>query len=133
VSPEFLTIHAHERDQALAFSIRPGLVYRAEPWGAYTLLREIQLSSSRANSSIQDLETAFREEGGPSEDFVYDDWHNLYRFADGEFAFSLGSTPTSGGCGRRGSSGSSSRGLSQPLHRAPALFLAPASHLPNNH
>jgi hypothetical protein len=34
VSPAFLTIHAHKRDQALAFSIRPGLVYRAGPWGA---------------------------------------------------------------------------------------------------
>jgi hypothetical protein len=72
VSTEFLTIHAHKRDQALASSIRPGLVYRAEPWGE-SPPREVQLSSSRANSSIQDPETAFREEGSPSEDFVYDD------------------------------------------------------------
>ena len=75
----------------------------------------------------------FAEEGWPSEGLVYNAEHDLYRFADGEFAFSLGRTPTSGGCGRRGSSGSSSRNLSQPLHRAPALLLAPASHLPNNH
>ena len=30
----------------------------------------------------------FREEGSPSEDFVYDEENDLYRFADGEFAFS---------------------------------------------
>jgi hypothetical protein len=77
-----------------ASSIEPGP-------GAHHPPREVQLSSSRANFSIQDPETAFREEGSPSEDFVYDDWNDLYRFADGEFAFSLGSTPTSGGCGRR--------------------------------
>jgi hypothetical protein len=29
----------------------------------------------------------FREEGWPS-DFVYDEEHDLYRFPDGEFAFS---------------------------------------------
>ena len=34
------------------------------------------------------LETGFREEGWPSDDFVYDAEHDLYRFADGEFAFS---------------------------------------------
>ncbi len=33
-------------------------------------------------------ETAFREEGWPSEEFVYDAEHDLYRFPDGEFAFS---------------------------------------------
>jgi hypothetical protein len=54
----------------------------------HTLLREVQPSSSRANFSIQDLETVFREEGSPSKDFVYDAEHGLYRFPDGEFAFS---------------------------------------------
>ena len=33
------------------------------------------------------LETAFREDGWPS-DFVYEADRDLYRFADGEFAFS---------------------------------------------
>ena len=30
----------------------------------------------------------FAEEGWPSEDFVYDEENDLYRFPDGEFAFS---------------------------------------------
>jgi hypothetical protein len=30
----------------------------------------------------------FRKEGCPSEDFVYDEENDLYRFPDGEFAFS---------------------------------------------
>jgi len=34
-----------------------------------------------------ELETACREDGWPS-DFVYDAEHDLYRFPDGEFAFS---------------------------------------------
>jgi hypothetical protein len=37
---------------------------------------------------LYELETGFREEGWPSNDFVYDAEHDLYRFADGEFAFS---------------------------------------------
>jgi hypothetical protein len=42
---------------------------------------------SRAEA-LYDLETGFREEGWPSEEFVYDDKHDLYRCPDGEFAFS---------------------------------------------
>jgi hypothetical protein len=37
---------------------------------------------------LYELEKGLREEGWPSEEFVYDDEHDLYRFADGEFAFS---------------------------------------------
>ena len=37
---------------------------------------------------LYELEIGFREEGWPSDDFVYDAEHDLYRFADGEFAFS---------------------------------------------
>jgi hypothetical protein len=37
---------------------------------------------------LYELETGFREEGWPSEEFVYDAEQDLYRFADGEFAFS---------------------------------------------
>ena len=36
---------------------------------------------------LYELETGFREEGWPS-DFVYDEKYDLYRFPDGEFAFS---------------------------------------------
>ena len=36
---------------------------------------------------LHELETGFREQGWPS-DFVYDDKRDLYRFPDGEFAFS---------------------------------------------
>ncbi len=36
---------------------------------------------------LYELETGFREYGWPS-DFVYDEKHDLYRFPDGEFAFS---------------------------------------------
>ena len=35
---------------------------------------------------LYELETGFREQGWSS-DFVYDEEHDLYRFADGEFAF----------------------------------------------
>jgi hypothetical protein len=36
---------------------------------------------------LYELETYFRKDGWPS-DFVYDAEHDLYRFPDGEFAFS---------------------------------------------
>ena len=36
---------------------------------------------------LYELEASFRERGWPS-DFVYDEQHDLYRFPDGEFAFS---------------------------------------------
>ena len=49
----------------------------------------------RTAQALYEIETEFREDGWPSE-FVYDAEHDLYRFADGEFA-SLGSTPTSRG------------------------------------
>ena len=37
---------------------------------------------------LYELETGFREQGWASEEFVYDSEHDLYRFPDGEFAFS---------------------------------------------
>ena len=37
---------------------------------------------------LYELETAFGEQGWPSDEFVYYSEHDLYRFADGEFAFS---------------------------------------------
>jgi hypothetical protein len=46
-----------------------------------------EMRRSRAEA-LYELETGFREEGWPSEEFVYDGEHDLYRFADGEFAFS---------------------------------------------
>jgi hypothetical protein len=42
----------------------------------------------RRAAALYEVETGFREEGWPSEEFVYDEEHDLYRFADGEFAFS---------------------------------------------
>jgi hypothetical protein len=39
-------------------------------------------------TTLYELEALFAEEGWPSEEFVYDKEHDLYRFADGEFAFS---------------------------------------------
>ena len=41
----------------------------------------------RGAKMLYELETAFRKDGWPS-DFVYDAEHDLYRFPDGEFAFS---------------------------------------------
>jgi hypothetical protein len=41
----------------------------------------------RGAEMLYELETAFREQDWPS-DFVYDEEHDLYRFPDGEFAFS---------------------------------------------
>jgi hypothetical protein len=38
--------------------------------------------------ALYEVETGFREQGWPSEEFVYDAEHDLYRFPDGEFAFS---------------------------------------------
>ena len=43
------------------------------------------------------LETGFREEGWPTEEFVYDEKHDLYHFPNGGVRLSPGSTPTSGG------------------------------------
>ena len=37
---------------------------------------------------LYELETGFREQGWSSKEFVYDAEHDLYRFPDGEFAFS---------------------------------------------
>ena len=37
---------------------------------------------------LYELEVGFREDGWPSEDFIYDTEQDLYRFPDGEFAFS---------------------------------------------
>jgi hypothetical protein len=42
----------------------------------------------RRAETLYELEALFAEEGWPSEEFVYDKEHDLYRFADGEFAFS---------------------------------------------
>ncbi len=42
----------------------------------------------RKAAALYALEALFAEEGWPSEDFVYDAEHDLYRFPDGEFAFS---------------------------------------------
>ncbi len=42
----------------------------------------------RRAAALYELETGFREDGWPSEEFVYDAEHDLYRFADGKFAFS---------------------------------------------
>ena len=41
----------------------------------------------RRAETLYELEMGFREASLPSE-FVYDEEHNLFRFADGEFAFS---------------------------------------------
>ncbi len=41
----------------------------------------------RGAEMLYELETAFREDGWPS-DFVYDAEHDLYRFPDGQFDFS---------------------------------------------
>ena len=41
----------------------------------------------RGSEMLYELETGFREDGWPY-DFVYDAEHDLYRFPDGEFAFS---------------------------------------------
>ena len=42
----------------------------------------------RRAETLYELEALFAEAGWHSEDFVYDAEHDLYRFADGEFAFS---------------------------------------------
>jgi hypothetical protein len=61
------------------------------------------------------LETGFREDGWPSEEFVYDAERDLYR-SRMESSPSSGSTPTSGGCGRWASSGN----LCQASFKIPA-------------
>jgi hypothetical protein len=42
----------------------------------------------RTAKALYELEALFAEEGITSEEFVYDEENDLYRFADGEFAFS---------------------------------------------
>ncbi len=50
-------------------------------------IHESEMRRRRA-AALYEIETIFREEGWPSEDFVYDEENDLYRFPDGEFAFS---------------------------------------------
>ena len=52
-------------------------------------MRGIPESEKRRSGAemLYELETGFREDGWPS-DLVYDAEHDLYRFPDGEFAFS---------------------------------------------
>jgi hypothetical protein len=52
-------------------------------WG----IPESELRRRRA-ATLYELEALFAEDSWPSEDFVYDAEHDLYRFPDGEFAFS---------------------------------------------
>ncbi len=54
-------------------------------WG----LSDSQMRRRKA-ATLYELEALFaaEEEDWPSEDFVYDAAHELYRFPDGEFAFS---------------------------------------------
>jgi hypothetical protein len=59
---------------------------------------------------LYELAAGLEEMGQSLGEFVYDAKNDLFRFADGEFAFSREYT-TSGGCGCWVSSGSSSRGL----------------------
>ncbi len=61
----------------------PPVPYTPPMWGS----SKSEMRRSRAET-LYELETGFREEGWPSEEFVYDAEHDLYRFADGEFAFS---------------------------------------------
>ena len=42
----------------------------------------------RKAAALYELEALFAEEGWLTGDFVYDAEHELYRFPDGEFAFS---------------------------------------------
>ena len=61
------------------------------PLAPYTLpMWSLSKSEGRRSwaEPLYELEIAFREDGWPSEEFVYDDEHDLYRFANGEFAFS---------------------------------------------
>jgi hypothetical protein len=48
---------------------------------------ESEMRRRRAETLLE-LEALFAEAGWPSEEFVYDAEHNLYCFANGEFAFS---------------------------------------------
>ena len=62
----------------------PNLVpYTLPMWGLY----DSEMRRRRAEI-LYELETGFREEGLPSDELVYDEEHDLYRFPDGEFAFS---------------------------------------------
>ena len=63
----------------------------APPPVPYTLpVRGLSKSERRRSGAeiLYELETGFGEDYWPSEDFVYDAEHDLYRFLDGEFTFS---------------------------------------------
>jgi hypothetical protein len=66
------------RDGILLFKLYTPLI-----WG----LSKRERSRNRTEA-LYELETGFREQGWSSEEFVYDAEHNLYRFPDGDFAFS---------------------------------------------
>ena len=53
-------------------------------------IRSLSKSERRRSGAeiFYELETGFREDDWPSEDFVYDAEHDLYRFVDGKFTFS---------------------------------------------
>ena len=61
----------------------PPVPYTPPMWG----LSKSETRRCRAEA-LYELETGFGEEGWSSEEFVYDEEHDLYRFPDGEFAFS---------------------------------------------
>ena len=65
-----------------------GSVLRPVPYAS--LVWNIPESEARRRGAemLYELEMGFKEEGWPSEEFVYDDEHVIYRFPDGEFAFS---------------------------------------------
>jgi hypothetical protein len=64
---------------------RPRSLHSSPMWG-------LSKSERRRHGAeiLYELETGFREEGWPSEEFVYDAEHDLYRFPDGEFAYLQG-------------------------------------------
>jgi hypothetical protein len=57
--------------------------YTPRVWG----MSKSEIRRRRA-AALYELEALFAEEGCPSEEFGYDEEHDLYRFPDGEFAFS---------------------------------------------
>ncbi len=68
-------------------SILGGVLHLAPYTSLVGSIPESEMRRRRA-AALYEIETVFREEGSPSEDFVYDEENDLYRFPDGEFAFS---------------------------------------------
>ncbi len=72
---------------ALVLTLLGGALHAAPYTSLMWNIPDSKMRRRRAEA-FYEVEMGFRKAGWPSEEFVYDEEHDLFRFADGEFAFS---------------------------------------------